>query len=77
METFVKYYYFFKNESRKDCISAFTENYTITSKGSRTSHAQHIFREGMKKDTLLMIINSKQVDYETIALAHDILKAEV
>lgn len=26
--TFVKYYYNFKNKSREECISSFSENYT-------------------------------------------------
>lgn len=73
----MKYYYYFKNERQKDCITAFTENCTVTTKGSRTSHAQHIFHEGMQKDALQVIINSNQVDYETITRARDILKYEV
>lgn len=73
---FVKYYFFFKNESSNACISAFTENYTVTSKCSRTSHAKSIFRDGLQKDALLIIINSKRVDDETIARASDILKLE-
>jgi len=74
--TFVKYYYYFKNESRNACISAFIENYTDKAKSTRTGHAQRIFREGMQKDALNLIINSTRVDDETITIAQKILESE-
>ncbi|MEN6325139.1 MAG: hypothetical protein ABFD18_02865 [Syntrophomonas sp.] len=74
--TFVKYYYNFKNQSRDACIIAFTENYTDKAKSTRTGHAQRIFREGMQKDALQLVINSNRVDDDTIARAHEILKSE-
>lgn len=74
---FVKYYYNFKNETRDACIAAFTENYTDKAKSTRTGHAQRIFREGMQKDALQLIINSNKVGDETIARAREIMKSEL
>lgn len=74
--TFVKYYYYFKNESRDVCIAAFSENYTDKAKSTRTGHAHRIFREGMQKDALNLIINSTRVDIETITRAQKILESE-
>jgi len=73
---FVKYYYNFKNESREFCIAAFTENYTDKAKSSRTGHAQRIFREGLQKNALNLIINSTRVDDQTITLAQEFLNSE-
>lgn len=75
--TFVKYYFNFKNESRDSCIIAFTENYSDNSKASRTSSSQSIFREGVQKDALRLIINSERVDKETVARAREILRSEI
>lgn len=75
--TFIKYYYYFKNQSRETCIAAFTEHYTDKSKSSRTGHAKSIFSERLQKDALQLIIKSDRVDENTIARAREILKSEL
>lgn len=74
--TFIKYYYNFKNESSEFCIAAFTENYTDNAKSSRTSHAKRIFREGLQKSALNLIINSTRIDDQTVILTKEILNSE-
>lgn len=74
--TFIKYYYNFKNKSRDACIIGFEEDYTDNAKQSRTSSAQRIFREGLQKEALRIIINSK-VEDSVIDRAREILIDEI
>lgn len=74
---FIKYYYNFKNHSRDYCIMAFTEEYTDKAKSSRTGHAQTIFRNGLEKEALKIIISSNRLDENIIQTARDILKQEI
>lgn len=75
--TFVKYYYNFKNYPTEKCINSFEESYTDKAKTTRTGHAKRIFREGMQKEALRIIINSEKVDKETISRAFEIFNSEV
>lgn len=74
--TFVKYYFNFKKDSRDKCILIFDEDYTDKAKGTRTGHAQRIFREGKHLEALNIIINSKRVDEVTKKKAKEILLLE-
>lgn len=74
--TFIKYYYSFKTQSREYCINHFEENYTYKAKSSKTGHAQAIFRNGLEKEALIMIANSKRVDSNAALVASNILKRE-
>lgn len=74
--TFVKYYYNFKNKSREECISSFSENYTDKAKSTRTGHAQRIFRENMQFEALTEIVNSNKLDVSTINRAKEIMEQE-
>lgn len=74
--TFVKYYYDFKDKSRDECIKAFDEDYTDKAKGTRTGHAQRIFRENRNIEALRIIIASNRLDFETVKKAKDILAKE-
>ena len=74
--TFIKYYFNFKNDSRDKCILMFDEDYTDKAKGTRTGHAQRIFREGKHLEALNIIINSERVDEATKKKAKEILLFE-
>lgn len=74
--TFIKYYYSFKDKSRNYCILNFEENYTDKAKSSKTGHAQSIFRQGMEKEALLIIANSKRVEDHIASKAKEILLRE-
>ena len=74
--TFVKYYYDFRDKSRDECIKAFSEDYSDKAKGTRTGHAQRIFRENKNIDALRIIIASNRVELETIRKAKEILAKE-
>ena len=74
--TFVKYYYNFKSKSREECILCFEEAYTDKAKGTRTGHAQRIFRENRNIEALEIIISSDRVDIGTREKAKEILCTE-
>ena len=74
--TFIKYYFNFKNDSRDKCILMFDEDYTDKAKGTRTGHAQRIFREGKHLEALNIIINSERVDEAAKKKAKEILLFE-
>lgn len=74
--TFIKYYYNFKCKSREECILLFDEEYTDKAKGTRTGHAQRIFREQKHLETLKIIINSERLDDTTRQRAKEILVLE-
>ena len=74
--TFVKYYYNFKTKSREYCIAQFDEPYTDKAKGTRTGHAQRIFRESKNLEALEIIIKSNRVDDTTRNKAKEILASE-
>ena len=75
--TFVKYYYNFKNKNRNECILGFEEDYTEKAKGTRTGHAQRIFRENKHIEALEIIIASTRVDDLTRKKAREILREEM
>lgn len=54
---FIKYYYFFRDKSREECIAAMSEDYSDKSKRTRISHAKRIFQEGKQKEALEIIIS--------------------
>ena len=62
---FVKYYYNFKDKSRDECIMLFDEDFTDKAKGTRTGHAQRIFRENKHLEALTIIADSNRVDDAT------------
>lgn len=74
--TFIKYYNNFKNKTREECINAIEENFTEKSKGTRTSHAQRIFREKMNIEALKIIISSNKIDESTRKKATELLLTE-
>ena len=74
--TFVKYYYNFKDKSRDECIMLFDEDFTDKAKGTRTGHAQIIFRENKHLEALTIIADSNRVDDATRKRATEILRAE-
>ena len=74
--TFIKYYYNFKNKSREECIMLFDEDFTDKAKGTRTGHAQRIFRENKHIEALTIIADSNRVDDATRKRATEILRAE-
>ena len=74
--TFVKYYYNFKDKSRDECIMLFDEDFTDKAKGTRTGHAQRIFRENKHLEALTIIADSNRVDDTTRKRATEILRAE-
>ena len=74
--TFVKYYYNFKDKSRDECIMLFDEDFTDKAKGTRTGHAQRIFRENKHIEALTIIADSNGVDDTTRKRATEILRAE-
>lgn len=74
--TFVKYYYNFKDKSRDECIMLFDEDFTDKAKGTRTGHAQRIFRENKHIEALTIIAGSNRVDDATRKSATEILRAE-
>ena len=74
--TFIKYYYNFKNKSREECIMLFDEDFTDKAKGTRTGHAQRIFRENKHIEALTIIADSNRVDDTTRKRATEILRAE-
>jgi len=74
--TFVKYYYNFKDKSRDECIMLFDEDFTDKAKGTRTCHAQRIFRENKHLEALTIIADSNRVDDATRKRATEILRAE-
>ena len=74
--TFVKYYYNFKDKSRDECIMLFDEFFTDKAKGTRTGHAQRIFRENKHLEALTIIADSNRVDDATRKRATEILRAE-
>ena len=74
--TFVKYYYNFKDKSRDECIMLFDEDFTHKAKGTRTGHAQRIFRENKHLEALTIIADSNRVDDATRKRATEILRAE-
>ena len=74
--TFVKYYYNFKDKSRAECIMLFDEDFTDKAKGTRTGHAQRIFRENKHLEALTIIADSNRVDDATRKRATEILRAE-
>lgn len=73
---FVKYYYNFKDKSRKECISAFEEAYTDKAKSTRTGHAQRIFRENRQIEALEIIVKSNRIDSVTAHKAKEIMLTE-
>ena len=73
---FVKYYYNFKDKSRDECIMLFDEDFTDKAKGTRTGHAQRIFRENKHLEALTIIDDSNRVDDATRKRATEILRAE-
>jgi len=74
--TFVKYYYNFKDKSRDECIMLFDEDFTDKAKGTRTGHAQRIFRENKHIEALTIIADSNRVDDTTRKRAMEILMQE-
>lgn len=74
--TFVKYYYNFKDKSRDECIMLFDEDFTDKAKGTRTGHAQRIFRENKHLEALTIIADSNRVDDATRKRATEILMQE-
>lgn len=74
--TFVKYYYNFKNKSREECIMLFDEDFTDKAKGTRTGHAQRIFRENKHIEALTIIADSNRVDDTTRKRAMELLRTE-
>ena len=74
--TFVKYYFNFKDKSRDECIMLFDEDFTDKAKGTRTGHAQRIFRENKHLEALTIIADSNRVDDATRKRATEILRAE-
>ncbi|MBR3595738.1 MAG: hypothetical protein IKL47_02005 [Clostridia bacterium] len=74
--TFVKYYYCFRDKSRDECIVQIEEDYTDKAKGTRTGHAQRIFREGKHLEALNIIVSSNRVDEDTRLKAREILSHE-
>ena len=74
--TFVKYYYNFKYKSRDECIMLFDEDFTDKAKGTRTGHAQRIFRENKHLEALTIIADSNRVDDATRKRATEILMQE-
>ena len=74
---FIKYYYFFRDKSREECIDAMSEDYSDKSKRTRISHAKRIFREGKQREALEIIISSKKVDAATRIRAEKIIKTGV
>ena len=74
--TFVKYYYNFKDKSRDECIMLFDEDFTDKAKGTRTGHAQRIFRENKHLEALTIIADSNRVDDAIRKRATEILRAE-
>ena len=74
--TFVKYYYNFKDKSRDECIMLFDEDFTDKAKGTRTGHAQRIFREYKHLEALTIIADSNRVDDATRKRAMELLRTE-
>ncbi len=77
MTVFIRYYDFFRDKSREECIEAIREDYSDKSKRTRTSHAKRIFREGKQKEALEIVASSNRIDEATKKLAQDILNTEV
>lgn len=74
--TFVKYYYNFRDKSRDECIMLFEEDFTDKAKGTRTGHAQRIFRENRQIEALNIIIKSNRISDVTRNRAYEILLQE-
>lgn len=55
LTTFVKYYLVFKYYSNEKCIQAFDEDFTGSSKRTKTSSAKSIFKEGLNIEALKYI----------------------
>ncbi|MCL2699839.1 MAG: hypothetical protein FWE68_05950, partial [Defluviitaleaceae bacterium] len=53
--TFIKYYYTFKGLDTKKAIAAYTEDYTLKSKRSRTSKVHKLFKENRHIEALKII----------------------
>ncbi len=77
MTVFIKYYYYFRDKSREECIDAISEDYSDKSKRARTSHAKRIFREGKQREALEIILSSHRVDVATKQQAEKIIKAGI
>ena len=73
---FVKYFQNYKDKSRDECIMLFDEDFTDKAKGTRTGHAQRIFRENKHLEALTIIADSNRVDDATRKRATEILRAE-
>ena len=54
----------------------FDEDFTDKAKGTRTGHAQRIFRENKHIEALTIIADSNRVDDTTRKRATEILRAE-
>ena len=73
--TFVRYYREFADSrlSIQDVVAILPQEYTLKSRNSRTSHARKIFRDGLEKEALELILHSERVDDETINQARRLL----
>jgi hypothetical protein len=80
MKAFVEYYDIFKRYKNSDdnsqVINSMTENWTYNGKSTRASCAKRIFRAGLEKEALLMIIGASRVEPFVQKKAEEILQAE-
>ena len=72
---FVKYYYDFKRLD-PGLYNVITEDYTEGSKKRRTKYAISLFRQGLEKEALLNVMNSKRIDKCYSQMAKSIFSCE-
>jgi hypothetical protein len=72
---FVQYFADFGNPniSNQDIIARLPSEYTATSRASRTSKSRRIFREGLERKALSLIVMSNRVEPETAIQARALL----
>jgi len=76
--TFVKYYKQLKNKSLQEVkhLMKISENYATNSLNTKTSVGKKIFREGLERKALKIIIESKNVNDQTRIKAHELLSED-
>jgi hypothetical protein len=72
---FVRYYHEFANSAltNQEIVELLPSEYTLKSRRTRTSGARRIFREGLEKDALRLIINSDRLDNDIVEQAKELL----
>lgn len=74
--TFVRFFYQFADNSlsHEDVVGLLPQDYTLKSRHSRTTHARRIFREGLERDALELIIHAERVDDFSRQQARELLR---